>query len=182
MSAARSLISIIFAMPQGEEMAMSDMGWIMMNCALNLAVRLDLIAAKGSISGFTKHLRRFLDMRHTLRQLVLRFEATPGPNAPPDHPFYSLAKRLRRLENWYLTQIEQHDVDSRPSISPQVNDQPTINISADTTTMSVGSSMPYQNAGTWPVGPDWYPGPELDISTFLFADPIEFPMNFGYGS
>lgn len=169
-------------MPQGEEMAMSNMGWIMMNCALNLAVRLDLIAAKGSISGFTKHLRRFLDMKHTLRQLVLRFEATPGPNSPPDHPFHSLAKRLRRLEDWYLSQIEQHTAEFCPSISPQLDDQPTINLSTGASSIPVSASIPYQNGETWPVTSDWYTGPELDISTFLFADPIEFPLNFGYGS
>ncbi|KAF5670077.1 cercosporin resistance protein [Fusarium heterosporum] len=182
MSAARSLISIISVMPQGEEMAMSNMGWIMMNCALNLAVRLDLIAAKGSISGFTQHLRRFLDMRYTLRQLVLRFEAIPGLNAPLDHPFHSLAKRLRRLEDWYLSQIEHQVAESCESISPQVSDQAMINISPGSTAMPMNVSMPYQNAATWPVELDWCPGPELDISTFLFADPIEFPMNFAYGS
>ncbi|KAG9495095.1 hypothetical protein J7337_013329 [Fusarium musae] len=181
MSAARSLISVILVMPQGEEMYMSNMGWIMMNCGLNLAVRLDLVAARGSISGSMQHLRRFLDMRHTLRQLVLRFEATPGQNAPADHPFYGLAKRIRRLENWYLSQAEHQTPDSSVSISPSVNDQPLLSVGTDASGISVGASMPFI-AGPWPMSSDWYQNPDLDIGTFLFADPVEFPINLGYGT
>ncbi|RKK09324.1 hypothetical protein BFJ66_g11680 [Fusarium oxysporum f. sp. cepae] len=181
MSAARSLISVILVMPQGEEMYMSNMGWIMMNCGLNLAVRLDLVAARGSISGSMQHLRRFLDMRHTLRQLVLRFEATPGQDAPLDHPFYALAKRIRRLENWYLSQAEHQTPDSSVSISPSVNDQPLLSVGTDASGMSVGGSMPFI-AGPWPMTSDWYQNPDLDIGTFLFADPVEFPINLGYGT
>ncbi|EXM19403.1 hypothetical protein FOTG_12652 [Fusarium oxysporum f. sp. vasinfectum 25433] len=181
MSAARSLISVILVMPQGEEMYMSNMGWIMMNCGLNLAVRLDLVAARGSISGSMQHLRRFLDMRHTLRQLVLRFEATPGQDAPLDHPFYALAKRIRRLENWYLSQAEHQTPDSSVSISPSVNDQPLLSVGTDASGMPVGGSMPFI-AGPWPMSSDWYQNPDLDIGTFLFADPVEFPINLGYGT
>ncbi|KAF5707816.1 cercosporin resistance protein [Fusarium globosum] len=180
MSAARSLISVILVMPQGEEVYMSNMGWIMMNCGLNLAVRLDLVAARGSISGSMQHLRRFLDMRHTLRQLVLRFEATPGQDAPADHPFYALAKRIRRLENWYLSQAEHQTPDSSVSISPSVNDQSLLGVSTDASGMSVGS-MPFI-ASPWPMSSDWYQNPDLDIGTFLFADPVEFPINLGYGT
>ncbi|CVL03932.1 related to cercosporin resistance protein [Fusarium mangiferae] len=180
MSAARSLISVILVMPQGEEMYMSNMGWIMMDCGLNLAVRLDLVAARGSISGSMQHLRRFLDMRHTLRQLVLRFEATPGQDAPADHPFYALAKRIRRLENWYLSQAEHQTPDSSVSISPSVNDQSLLSVGTDASGMSVGS-MPFI-AGPWPMSSDWYQNPDLDIGSFLFADPVEFPINLGYGT
>ncbi|KAF4959260.1 hypothetical protein FSARC_10776 [Fusarium sarcochroum] len=180
MSAARSLISVTLVMPHGEEMAMSNMGWIMIHCGLNLAVRLDLIAARGSISGSTQHLRRFLDMPHTLRQLVLRFEATPGPDAPADHPFNRLAERIRHLEEWYLAQADRQAVESSASISPAISDQPSITISNDGSVMPVGGSMPYQSAGNWAGGSEWYQSTELDMSTFLFADPIEFPSNFGF--
>ncbi|KAF5023546.1 hypothetical protein F66182_4413 [Fusarium sp. NRRL 66182] len=169
MSAARSLISITLLMPQGEEVAMSNMGWIMIHCGLNMAVRLDLIAARGSISRSTQHLRRFLDMPHTLRQVVLRLEATPGPEAPADHPFNDLAKRVRRLEEWYLAQAERQ---SAESTRPPVCDQPT--------NMPVGVVMPYQESGMWPGGSEWYQGMNLDMSTFLFADPIDYPGNLGY--
>ncbi|KAH7184948.1 uncharacterized protein B0J16DRAFT_304200 [Fusarium flagelliforme] len=183
MSATRSLIGVILVMPQGEEVAMSNMGWIMMNCALNLAVRLDLIAARGSLSGFTQHLRRFLDMKHTLRQLVLRFQGVPGPDAPPDHPFHSIVKRIRRLENWYLSQIAQQTAASTSSISPSSGPQPSISISDHSGGMPVGVPLPYQNTGSWNMGgSEWYQNPDLDISTFLFADPIDFPIHFGWGS
>ncbi|KAF4442548.1 hypothetical protein F53441_11709 [Fusarium austroafricanum] len=176
MSAARSLISVILVMPQGEEMYMSNMGWIMMNCGLNLAVRLDLVAARGSISGSTQHLRRFLDMNHTLHQLVLRFEATPDQDGPPDHPFHDLARRIRRLEKWYLSQTEQQATDSAMSISPPVNEQLMMAVSADGSGIP---SMPFQ-AGPWPMSSDWFQSPDFDMATILFADPTEFPMHFGY--
>ncbi|ESU10233.1 hypothetical protein FGSG_03051 [Fusarium graminearum PH-1] len=181
MSATRSLIGVILVMPQGEEVAMSNMGWIMMNCALNLAVRLDLIAARGSLSGFTQQLRRFLDMGHTLRQLVLRFEAVPGPDASADHPFHGIVKRVRRLENWYLSQVAQQTADSTSSISPSSGSQPSISLSDHTSGMPVSMPLPYQN---WNMGggSEWYQNPDLDISTFLFADPIDFPMNFAWAS
>ncbi|RGP69145.1 hypothetical protein FSPOR_4860 [Fusarium sporotrichioides] len=181
MSATRSLIGVVLVMPQGEEVAMSNMGWIMMNCALNLAVRLDLIAARGSLSGFTQHLRRFLDMKHTLRQLVLRFEAVPGPDALPDHPFHGIVKRIRRLENWYLSQVAQQTAESVSSISPSSSSQPSISLSDHTNGMPVSLPLPYQN---WNMGggTEWYQNPDLDISTFLFADPIDFPINFAWAS
>ncbi|RGP73176.1 hypothetical protein FLONG3_6492 [Fusarium longipes] len=184
MSATRSLIGVILVMPRGEEVAMSNMGWIMMNCALNLAVRLDLIAARGSLSGFTQHLRRFLDMKHSLRQLVLRFEAVPGPDASPDHPFHGIVRRIRRLENWYLAQVAQQAAEANSSISPSPGSQPSILLSDHGGGMSVSVPLqPYQNTGSWSLGAlEWWQNPDLDISSFLFADPIDFPFNFAWTS
>lgn len=104
MSAAKSLISVILILPQGDEDSMPNIGWIMLYCAVSLAVRLDLIAAQPEHAQIAGHLRRILDMPHTLRQIVLRMEAASGPDTgdtEPD-PYWGLARRARRIETWYL--------------------------------------------------------------------------------
>ncbi|KAF5010242.1 hypothetical protein FDECE_3601 [Fusarium decemcellulare] len=103
-SAAKSLISVVLVLPQGEEGAMVNTGWIMLYCAVSLAVRLDLVAAQAENAQTTGHLRRILDMPHTLRQIVLRMEAASGTDVGEgeNDPFYSLAARARRIERWYL--------------------------------------------------------------------------------
>ncbi|GKT99134.1 unnamed protein product [Fusarium langsethiae] len=104
MSAAKSLISVVLLLPQGEEDSMPNIGWIMLYCAVSLAVRLDLVAAQPENAQTAGHLRRILDMSHTLRQTVLRMEAASGPDngdAEPS-PYRDLARRARRIERWYL--------------------------------------------------------------------------------
>ncbi|KAF4964964.1 hypothetical protein FSARC_7142 [Fusarium sarcochroum] len=104
MSAAKSLISVILVLPHGEEDALPNTGWIMLYCAVSLAVRLDLVAAQPENAQIAGHLRRILDMPHTLRQIVLRMEAAAGQESndgEPD-PYCGLARRARRIERWYL--------------------------------------------------------------------------------
>ncbi|KAM5342328.1 hypothetical protein ACJ41O_013294 [Fusarium nematophilum] len=103
-SAAKSLISVVLVLPHGEEGAMPNTGWIMLYCAVSLAVRLDLVAAQAENAQTTGHLRRILDMPHTLRQIVLRMDAASGPDMGDGErdPFYGLARRARRIERWYL--------------------------------------------------------------------------------
>jgi hypothetical protein len=112
MSAAKSLISVILILPQGEEDSMPNIGWIMLYCAVSLAVRLDLIAGQPENAQVAGHLRRILDMPHTLRQIVLRMEAASGGDTEPD-PYWGLARRARRIEQWYLER-------SGPVESPEV--------------------------------------------------------------
>ncbi|QPC79203.1 hypothetical protein HYE68_009955 [Fusarium pseudograminearum] len=104
MSAAKSLISVVLLLPQGEEDSMPNIGWIMLYCAVSLAVRLDLVAAQPENSQTAGHLRRILDMSHTLRQIVLRMEAASGPNTGDiePSPYWDLARRARRIERWYM--------------------------------------------------------------------------------
>jgi hypothetical protein len=104
MSAAKSLISVVLILPQGEEDSMPNIGWIMLYCAVSLAVRLDLVAAQPENAQTAGHLRRILDMPHTLRQIVMRMEAASGPDAgdAEANPYWDLARRARRIERWYL--------------------------------------------------------------------------------
>ncbi|RGP76417.1 hypothetical protein FLONG3_5302 [Fusarium longipes] len=104
MSAAKSLISVVLVLPQGEEDSMPNIGWIMLYCAVSLAVRLDLVAAQPENAQTAGHLRRILDMSHTLRQIVLRMEAALGPDMSDaeSSPYWDFARRARRIERWYL--------------------------------------------------------------------------------
>ncbi|KAG5814427.1 hypothetical protein H9Q74_002671 [Fusarium xylarioides] len=104
MSAAKSLISVILLLPQGDEDTMPNIGWIMLYCAVSLSVRLDLVAAQPENAQTAGHLRRILDMPHTLRQIVLRMESASNSN-PGDgesDPYFGLARRARHIERWYL--------------------------------------------------------------------------------
>lgn len=115
MSAAKSLISVILLLPQGDEDTMPNIGWIMLYCAVSLSVRLDLVAAQPENSQTAGHLRRILDMPHTLRQIVLRMESASNSN-PGDgesDPYFGLARRARRIERWYLERCG-------PAESPEV--------------------------------------------------------------
>jgi hypothetical protein len=117
MSAAKSLISVVLLLPQGEEDSMPNIGWIMLYCAVSLAVRLDLVAAQPENAQTAGHLRRILDMSHTLRQIVLRMEAASGPDTGDTEPspYWDLARRARRIERWYLERcgpVESPDVGS----------------------------------------------------------------------
>ncbi|KAF5021744.1 hypothetical protein F66182_6194 [Fusarium sp. NRRL 66182] len=147
MSAAKSLISVILVLPHGEEIAMPNTGWIMLYCAVSLAVRLDLVAAQGENAQITGHLRRILDMPHTLRQIVLRIEAASGPEPGEgaQDPFYGLARRARRIEKWYLQRCGPvESFDSSNLFSSSEVSHPFS--SAD---MGVTTS-PYQEAGMVP--------------------------------
>ncbi|KAH7148998.1 hypothetical protein B0J13DRAFT_295194 [Dactylonectria estremocensis] len=173
-SAVRSLISVALVPPQGEESAMSNTGWIIIYCGLSLAVRFDLIAAKGVISDFTQHLRQLLDIPHTLRQIVLRLEAVdvsePDITICDHRPFHDLAKRVRRLEEWYFVQTEQ---EAAAKAMKQMTDQ-----SPDVMGTTVPDDDPMSCQNTWTGNSAWYQSPDLNISTFLFTDPVDFSGMF----
>ena len=86
---------------------MTNMGWIMMSCGLSLAVRLDILAKDPRIAHMTQHLVRFLDIRHSLRQIILRLERAATPKRDKDDDpdaFTQLLRRARIIESWYLQQ------------------------------------------------------------------------------
>ncbi|KAH7148241.1 hypothetical protein EDB81DRAFT_868631 [Dactylonectria macrodidyma] len=174
-SAVRSLISVALVLPEGEEGAISNMGWIVLYCGLSMAVRLDLIAAQDGVSGFTQHLRQLLDIPHTLRQIALRLEAAAGSEpdiTAGDHrPFHGLAKRVRRLEQWYFGQIKQ---EATAKATREMTDQSSHTMGNGITP----ADDPMASQNIWAGNFGLYQTPELDISTLLFSDPVDFSGMF----
>lgn len=184
-SAAKSLISIVLILPHGEEGVLPNIGWIMMYCGLSLAVRLDLVAAQSSISQITQHLRRILDMPHTLRQVVLRLEAATSQEEdmePDRDPFYRFVKRVRHIEEWYLEHSKQLDSSEQRTLhaatdSLTINPQP----STGSTPLSFLDSNSVPSVQVTSEGDSiWAPGfmtdlgTEFDLSSTLFSEPFEF--------
>lgn len=193
-SAARSLFGMILVLPPGEEGAVSNIGWITMQCALSLAVRLDLDAAYGSASDFTRHLSHFLDMPHTLRQIVLRLEsaASSDVDATSDRDtFYYLAQRARRLESWYL---EQHGL-AKARAARGAEDEAGISLLSVIPDSGLQDMGLGQRTGTNPISSTtsvdseaWTPNISWDgddahaasMGEYLFSDLLQLPADIEF--
>ncbi|CAG9990434.1 unnamed protein product [Clonostachys byssicola] len=157
-SAAQSIIRIIIVLPSGEEAILSNISWIIIYCALSLAVRLDLTAAK---TASTQFLRRFLDMSQTLRQICIRLEAASGEDADETgdrNAFYHLALRARRLEKWYQKQSAEQPDDSHQDQGPVDNDPSLSDLAPSSVDMSDDSM-------------------DFGMSSVLFSDTLGFPIH-----
>ncbi|KAK8043755.1 hypothetical protein PG994_012593 [Apiospora phragmitis] len=124
-SAVRSLINMVLALPAGEERPVSNTMWLALYCGMALAVRLDLLAAHNGPLGKAHHLRRFLDMPNTLRQVVMRSESAAGievDDVGDRDVFHHMANRSRRLEDWYLERINRGQ--GQQSLSPDIRMEP----------------------------------------------------------
>jgi hypothetical protein len=186
-SAAKSLISVVLVLPQGEEGAMPNTGWIMLYCAVSLAVRLDLVAAQAENAQTTGHLRRILDMPHTLRQIVLRMEAASGPDAGDGEkdPFYGLSRRARRIEKWYLERCgptDSPDVASlfNSSVSSPANALSAPDLGLTPSSFGEPSSMVPSLQVTGETDDSWTTNlladfdAEIGMNNFLYTGPFEF--------
>ncbi|CAM1503194.1 Fc.00g079700.m01.CDS01 [Cosmosporella sp. VM-42] len=185
-SAARALISVVLVLPHGQEGALPNIGWIMLYCALSLAVRLDLVAVHASISQTAHHLRRILDMPHTLRQIVLRLEAATGPDVDVDGDrdgFYHLARRARGLEDWYQQHCKQAEMSQKgnmftPADSSASNPPPSTGLTP-AEYMNSSSSVPSIEVTAEP--DDMWSSAlmgdfssEFELNNALFAEPFEW--------
>lgn len=122
-SAVKSLLSVFLVMQEGQEFAITNTGWIMLGYALSLGVRLDILAGSCGVSPATaKLLRRSLDIRHTLRHVILRLESAQSTGVDirgdPDS-FFHLLRRAKAIDAWYVRQ------NSSQSEASPCNDQPT---------------------------------------------------------
>ncbi|KAK0716061.1 hypothetical protein B0H67DRAFT_256615 [Lasiosphaeris hirsuta] len=105
--ASKSLINILITMSPGQEKILSNLEWITLSCALSFSARLSLLAGDDRISHLTKHLQRSLDIRHTLRQVILRLSSmvSPGEDSSGDRDtFYHFLRRAEAIEAWYMRQ------------------------------------------------------------------------------
>lgn len=169
------MLNMVLILPQGEEFAMSNTGWIIMYCGLSLAARLDLIATRTNIQESAQHLRRFLDMPHVLRQIILRLEVTANPDISPDRdcrPLEDLARRVRRLEEWHSAQVKHLGTDQTTPANLQ-----TSTSELDAVSLPLGDSTLCLNPEFQ--GPNLHPGQSLDFSDFLFGDPVQFTTHPG---
>ncbi|KAM0433902.1 hypothetical protein ACHAPT_003845 [Fusarium lateritium] len=186
-SAAKSLISVVLVLPQGEEGAMPNTGWIMLYCAVSLAVRLDLVAAQAENAQTTGHLRRILDMPHTLRQIVLRMEAASGPDLGDGEkdPFYGLSRRARRIEKWYLERCgptDSPDVASlfSSSVSSPANALSAPDLGLTPSSFGEPSGIVPSLQVTGEMDDSWTTNlladfdAEIGMNNFLYTGPFEF--------
>lgn len=106
-SASKSLINILLAMAPGQENFLSNLAWIMLSCSLSFSARFDVLAADPRISHLTQHVRRCLDIRHTLRQVILRLQSLVSPEEDSNgdrDTFYHFLRRAKAIEAWYIHQ------------------------------------------------------------------------------
>ena len=119
--AAKGITNVLMSLPASEEASMTNLEWIVLYCGLSLAARLDILAAHSTIAPATRQLRRFLDVGHVMRQAVLRLETAAGQCV-----FEQLAKRAKRLQEWYLERLAQTSIpassvgSSTPSWNPDM--------------------------------------------------------------
>jgi hypothetical protein len=193
-SAARSLFGMILVLPPGEEGAVSNIGWITMQCALSLAVRLDLDAAYGSASEFTRHLSHFLDMPHTLRQIVMRLESAASSDVDETgdrDTFYYLAQRGRRLESWYLGQHDraktrvtigaQDAVDRSYRSETQHSDLQGLGHGQGIATNPVSSTTSVDSEAWTPnISWDGDDAHAASMGEYLFSDLLQLPTDIGF--
>ncbi|KAF4974446.1 hypothetical protein FZEAL_8646 [Fusarium zealandicum] len=182
-SAAKSLISVVLVLPQGEEGAMPNTGWVMLYCAVSLAVRLDLVAAQADNAHTTGHLRRILDMPHTLRQIVLRMEAASKPDGPGGEkdPFSGLSRRARRIERWYLERsgpTDSPDVGSifGSSVSSPRNPFPTSDMNLAPSSFGDAAMVPSLQVTdeAWTANLLADIDADMGMNNFLFTGPFDF--------
>lgn len=193
-SAVRSLISMVLVLPAGEERPVANTIWLALYCALALGVRLDLLAAHRGPSGPAYHLRRFLDMPHTLRQMVKRTESAAGGAELDDQGdrdvFHHMARRCRRLEDWYLERINrgQGGLPPSPASRPKAQghgegDAAQAASGSDTHPSVAFDSIQVASADVPRVeegllGNSLYYDADMAFGNVLFGDPRGYPVDF----
>lgn len=177
-----------------EEFAVTNTFWIMLSCALSLAVRLDILARDARLAQMTGHLQRFLDIRHTLKQVALRLQsvaASDSSGTEEPGPFSGLLQRAQKIESWYL---RQPGVSNLPSPATQSTPgsvghemQHSISMEPAQSDLRPGliSAMPLEHD----LGSDLNSFGELSFMDFFDADaqtmnfgPYLDPLTFGYPS
>jgi hypothetical protein len=103
-SAAKSVLNIIFILPQGEEPGITNIGWICLLRALTLGCRLDVLAMHPDLTAAASHLRQFLDAPLCIRQIILRLDSLICKSEDTDgekSPYFHMRKRIHAVQRWY---------------------------------------------------------------------------------
>lgn len=116
--AARSLLNILITMTPGQEKSLTNLEWVSLSYTFSFAARLDLLMADARVAHLTGHIRRLLDFRHTLRQIILRLKSliAPGEDRTGDRDTFSHFLRRAEIVNvWYSRQTQPPQQDSASS-------------------------------------------------------------------
>ncbi|OAQ96161.1 hypothetical protein LLEC1_02114 [Akanthomyces lecanii] len=107
--ATKSIIDVCQALMPEELPLVTNLEWIVLYCGLSLGTRLDIVAAQPQIRHATKQLRRLSDIKHILRQVVLRMESSSGDATDEslEQVMHGLAKRVKLLQTWHLDRLPQ---------------------------------------------------------------------------
>lgn len=145
--AAKSMLDFCLQQPPKSEMNYNNTEWIQISFALTLATRLAILTSQESLRSVTAHLRSFLDIDSTLRDLHRRVEnlvTEEVDDAGDRSVLFHIQGRLQRLETWHRTQsaaswdegagrlaysgvLNMHHLDSAPpvdSVDPFTNLEP----------------------------------------------------------
>ncbi|OAA71823.1 hypothetical protein LEL_09058 [Akanthomyces lecanii RCEF 1005] len=106
--ATKSIIDISQAVMPEEQPLVTNLEWIVLYCGLSLGTRLDIVAAQPQIQHATRQLRRLSDIKHILRQAILRMEPSSADaideNAD-EQVMHGLAKRVKLLQTWHRDRL-----------------------------------------------------------------------------
>lgn len=97
-----------------------NLEWIVLSCGFSFAARFDVLAATPRISHLTQNLRRNLDIRHSLRQVILRLDSITSPETDSDgdrDAFYHFLRRGKQIQEWH-----NHQVGPSPQSTPTTID------------------------------------------------------------
>ena len=167
-TASRSLVSFFLNMTPGEEFVVTNMAWVMLSCGMSLAVRLDVLLKDPRIEPFAEHIGLFLDIRHSMRQLILRLESATAIYSSNDgsteNTFRQFLTRARAIESWHGNQL---------SISPAMS-MPGPRVPESAATGSTSSTSNYETDGGVTSG-----GFDIGLNTLLpnLGDATADPLN-----
>ena len=111
-SAAKMQADILGALPAGHEFFLTNLEWMSAHQGLCMGAKLDVVARDPRVAHLTEPSRRFLDVRHAIRQTIVRLElaSTPGPDASGDRDaMWHFCRRAGQVERWLLSRTSMPD-------------------------------------------------------------------------
>ena len=107
--AVKGMLNWYLSLPANQDHDLTNLEWIMINQALVLGARLDLLV--------TPLLRDILDLQHTHRQIILRLESAVRAQADEQDVFKTFLARCQKLQRWWLANRERSGRIMEPSVS-----------------------------------------------------------------
>ena len=121
--AVTGMLNWYLSIPANQDHDLTNLEFIMINQALILAVRLDLLA--------TPPLRALLDLQHMYRQIMLRLQSAAKADADEQDVFHSFLARGQKLQQWWLK--HQEGSENSVQVSLAANQEQTTNVMNEAT-------------------------------------------------